>query len=61
MKKLYISPEIICDEMDLDSLLDATSITSVNNGDLTNPITVGGEAKDGETSDSRFSLWDDEE
>ena len=60
MKKHYISPEIISDEMAPDSLL-ANSITGVDKGDLNNPITVGGEAGDGETSDSRFSVWDDEE
>ena len=61
MKKQYISPEILCDEMFPDSLLTEASITSISNGGLTHDIETGGTAGDGDTSDSRFSLWDDEE
>ena len=61
MKKHYISPEVFCEQMLLESLLNEASITGVNKGELTNPIPVGGEAGDGEESDSRRSLWSDEE
>lgn len=59
MKKQYISPESQSCELGLDSLLD---ITSVNRGDLANPIEMDGEAADGTTSDSRRrDIWSDEE
>ena len=58
MKKQYISPEVFCEQMLLESLLNEASI---NSGNLTNPITIGGEAGDSEESDSRRSLWSDEE
>lgn len=58
MKKQYISPEAIIEEMELEGLI-ATSIDSVST-DTTNPIPVGGDADNG-PSDSRFGLWDDGE
>jgi hypothetical protein len=63
MKKHYISPEVLCDEMCLDSLLAPASITSVSKGSLTNDIPVGGDAGDGVVSDSRRQrdIWADED
>ena len=62
MKKQYISPETLSMRLRLDGLLNSASITGVDNGNLTNPIEVGGEAGDGATSDSRRrSIWDDED
>ena len=58
MKKQYIFPEVFCEQTLLESLLNQASIT-VNSGDLDNPIPVGGEAGDGENSDSRRSVWSD--
>ena len=59
MKKQYISPEVFCEQMLLESLLNETSITSVSTEGLDNPIPVGGEAGEGENSDSRRSVWSD--
>lgn len=63
MKKNYISPEAICLRLNIETLMDTPSISKVENTDLTNPIEVGGEAGNGETSDSRrtYNVWDDEE
>ena len=59
MKKHYISPEVICQQIHLDSLLDNTSVTVTG---TEHPIDVGGEAQE-EGSDSRlhYDIWADEE
>ena len=62
MKKQYISPEVLCQQIHLDRLLGSNSITGVDNGDLTHDIETGGSAGAGQDSDSRRrSVWDDEE
>ena len=60
MKKQYISPEVICQQIYLDSLLDNTSITNVTGTD--NPIDVGGNAEEGGSDSRRHrDIWADEE
>ena len=62
MKKQYISPEVLCQQIHLDRLLSPTSVTGIDKGDLTHEIETGGNAGDGVSSDSRrSSVWDDEE
>lgn len=62
MKKQYISPEVLCQQIHLESLLNGASITGVDKGDLTNDIVIGGNAGDGVSSDSRRrDIWDDDE
>ena len=61
MKKHYISPEALCEQTLLESLL-SNSIENVESEGLTNPIIIGGDAASGTSSDSRRrSVWDDEE
>ena len=60
MKKMYISPEISTEEMELEGVI-ATVSPTVDSGDLTNPIETGGEAEGGSSSDSRFGGWFDED
>ena len=61
MKKHYISPEALCEQTLLESLL-SNSIENVDYGDLSNPIGIGGDAASDTSSDSRRrSVWDDEE
>lgn len=62
MKKQYISPEVLCQKIRLNSLLNGASVTGIDKGDLTHEIETGGEASDGQVSDSRrYSIWDDED
>jgi hypothetical protein len=62
MKKQYISPESQSCELGLDNLLDPASIAGVDKGNLTNDIEMGGEAGNGQVSDSRRrDIWSDEE
>lgn len=60
MKKKYISPEVLCQQLHLDNLLNNGSVT-VNNNDLDNQIETGGEAGNGQGSDARrnYNTWDD--
>ena len=62
MKKQYISPEVLCHQIHLGNLLNDASVT-IDSGDLTHPIENGGDAGDGEGSDSRRrrDIWADEE
>lgn len=61
MKKQYISPEVLCQKIRLNSLLNGASVTGIDKGDLTHEIETGGNAGDGVSSDSRHSIWDDED
>ena len=62
MKKQYISPEVLCQQIHLESLLNGASITTVDKGDLDHEIDMGGNASDGQVSDSRRrDMWEDEE
>jgi hypothetical protein len=63
MKKQYISPEAVCNQMVLEGLLNVATITGVDNTDVDHEIEMGGEAVEGLTSDSRRrrNFWDDEE
>ena len=61
MKKQYISPEAVFEQMALESLLSTASITGVDKGDLEHEIETGGNAGEGISSDSRrISVWDDD-
>lgn len=61
MKKQYISPEALQEQMVLDSMI-LGSITGIDKGDLTNDIGIGGSAEEGTGSDSRRhrNVWTDE-
>jgi len=61
MKKQYISPEALCHQIRLDSLLKSS--VKVVKGDLEHDIEVGKDAEDGASSDSRRrrDIWEDEE
>ena len=63
MKKNYIAPEMLLQVVEMLPLMSGGSINIENNGGLNNPIQTGGEAGDGEGSDSRrtYNVWDDEE
>ena len=63
MKKQYISPEALQEQMVLDSLLNAASITGVTGEGLEHGIEMGGEAGEGTGSDSRRrrDIWSDED
>lgn len=62
MKKQYISPEALQEQMVLDSLLNAASITGVDGEGLEHGIEMGGGAEEG-GSDSRRrrDIWSDED
>ena len=61
MKKKYISPDSSQVRVCIENLLNIASVTDINEGDLTHEIETGGEAGNGDVSDSRrYNQWDDE-
>jgi hypothetical protein len=62
MKKQYISPETLSLRLNLEGIMQAGTITNIDST-TTNPIDTGGDAGDGEGSDSRRhrDMWEDEE
>lgn len=59
MKKQYISPEVLCQKIRLDSLLNGASVTGTTG--TTNPINIGGDAETGGSDSRRYSVWEDED
>ncbi|MBP3252076.1 MAG: hypothetical protein J6M25_05430 [Prevotella sp.] len=62
MKKQYRSPETLSMLMSLGNVMQAVSNVNIDNGDLDHDIPIGGDAPDGDASDSRRkNIWEDDE
>ena len=62
MKKQYISPETLSLRLNLEGIMQAGTISNIDYPDSDHPIETGGDAGDGEGSDSRRrDIWEDEE
>lgn len=63
MKKQYISPETLSLRLNLEGIMQAGTITNISYPNSDHPIDTGGDAGDGEGSDSRRhrDMWEDEE